>query len=269
MKRCSPSLKLLTVILLAVMPFSASHGIIIRHDKADSGYRVDEKHYPQLFFLHTRFNNKVCVATLIASRWAITAAHCTRQTPLLEQVSRHEKFSLEIAGINYDADRVVLHPMADTGDELQDVDLALIHLTREVTSIIPARLNRESNEMGQVFSLLGWGYSGIGTRGLQSNDGRFRRAENRVSTAGQWLEFRFDDPRESGSQALELEGIPGLGDSGSPALLETDQGFIVVGIAVGELEEGAAPDYQGLYGTTQLYERISSHLGWIESVISK
>ena len=30
---------------------------------------------------------------------------------------------------------------------------------------------------------------------------------------------------------------------------------------------GEAPSNQGLYGTTQVYERISSHLEWIESVI--
>ena len=248
---------------------SATQAIIIRHDKADARYRVDDARYPQLFFLHTRFDNKVCVATLVSPRWAITAAHCTRQTPLLETVTRDEHFALAIAGKTIAADRVELHPHSNTGNELTDVDLALIHFSEDVLHVTPAHLNRDSNELGRVYSLMGWGYHGIGTRGYRSNDGRLRRAENRVIASGQWLEFRFDDPREAGSQALTLEGIPGLGDSGSPALLETDDGLVVVGITVGELEEGDAPAHQGLYGTVQLYERISSHLDWIEQVIAE
>jgi len=76
------------------------------------------------------------------------------------------------------------------------------------------------------------------------------------------------DPREPGSQALDLEGVPGLGDSGGPALLETGSAPIIMGIAVGELEQGPSPAHQGLYGATQLYERISTHMDWIEQVMS-
>lgn len=255
--------------LLVVLPFSASQGIIIRHDKSDFRYRVDEADFPQLFFLHTSFNNKVCVATLISPRWAITAAHCTKETPLLETVSHHEDFYLTVAGHRYRIEQLILHPASDTGDEFTDVDLALFQLDRDVEGVRPASLYRRQDEANQVFSLVGWGYSGIGTRGMQSNDGHMRRAENRVVKADQWLEFLFDDPRLPGSQALALEGIPGLGDSGGPALIETADGLVLAGIAVGELEEGESPEYQGLYGTTQLYERISSHLAWIDGIISR
>jgi hypothetical protein len=254
--------------LFLLLPCAGAQAIIIRHDKADSRYRVEESSYPQLFYMHTRFENRVCVATLIAAQWALTAAHCTRQTPLLETVSRHEHFVLTIAGKAVETDRVVLHPQSDTGNELHDVDLALIHLTTGVENVQPAQLNQSPNEQDQIYTLLGWGFSGDGTRGLQGNDGRMRRALNRVTLAGKWLEFLFDDPRTPGSKALDLEGVPGLGDSGSPALLETDDGLVVVGITVGELEEGEAPKHQGLYGTILLYERISSHLTWIAHTIA-
>lgn len=246
----------------------SSQAIIIRHDKADFRYQVEETKYPQLFFLHRGFDNKICMATLISTRWAITAAHCTRQTPMLETYTRKQPFVLTIARQQYQVDTLVLHPLSDTGDELNNVDLALIRLDREVTGVAPAMLYRESNENNQIASLLGWGFTGIGTLGLRSNDGKFRRARNRVEEAGQWLKFRFDDPREPGNRALDLEGVPSLGDSGGPALLETENGLVLLGIALGELEEGEPPPKQGLYGTTQLYERISSHLEWIETVIS-
>jgi len=44
---------------------------------------------------------------------------------------------------------------------------------------------------------------------------------------------------------------------------------VLAGIALGELEVGEPPLAQGLYGTTQLYERVSSHLDWIDAVISE
>jgi len=91
---------------------------------------------------------------------------------LLDTVSRLERYQLTVAGHTVHADRVELHPLSETGDELKNVDLALIHLADGISDVVPARLNRGSDELGQVFSLVGWGYSGIGTRGLQGNDGR-------------------------------------------------------------------------------------------------
>lgn len=259
----------LLACLLLLLPVAAAQAIIIRHDKADTRYRVEETRYPQVFFLHTGNAHKICIATLVSPHWAITAAHCTRETPLLDTLRRNERYDLTIARKAYTVAAVVLHPQHDSGDQLRDVDLALIRLDRDVENVVPVVLNREVNEARQVLSLVGWGYTGIGTLGMRNNDGRLRRAQNRVDEAGQWLSFTFDDPRTPGNQALELEGIPGLGDSGGPALLETDAGPVLMGIALGELEEGESPPVQGLYGTVQLYERISSHLDWIEQVIAE
>ncbi len=267
MGRHIPYTRLLLCLVL-LLPFTAAQAIIIRHDKADRRYRVDESGYPQLFYLHTGFDNKICIATLISPHWAITAAHCARETPLLDTVTRHEEYTLTIARKQYQVTALVMHPRHDTGDQMQDVDLALIRLDRDVENIMPVRLNHDGNEARQVLSLVGWGFTGIGTLGMRNNDGLLRRAQNRVEEAGQWLSFVFDDPRTPGNAALELEGIPGLGDSGGPALLETAEGPMLMGIALGELEEGESPEVQGLYGTVQLYERISSHLEWIEQVIA-
>jgi secreted trypsin-like serine protease len=264
----SKILRYLIVGLLLTVPASASFGIIIRHDKSDISYHVDEANYQQLFFLHTSFDNKVCVATLINARWAITAAHCMEQTPLGETIANNGQYQVTVAGKPNQVMEIALHPQHNTGNQLENVDLALIRLDRDVENVRPIALYRDNNESDQVFSLLGWGFTGIGTRGLSSNDGRFRRALNRAEEADQWLLFRFDDPRINGNQALTLEGVPGLGDSGGPALLETSDGSFLAGIALGELEEGESPSAQGLYGTTQVYERISSHLEWIDATIN-
>ncbi|MDT8399383.1 MAG: trypsin-like serine protease [Pseudomonadales bacterium] len=245
----------------------AAQAIVIRHDRADAGYRVDEKAFPQVFYLHYRFNNKVCMGTLISSQWAITAAHCTDQTPIQATLDRQEAYHLSIGGQSYDIAELVIHPDYHPNDSMA-VDLALIRLDRDVPAIRPVTLYRDSDELNKVVSFLGWGYTGYGTVGRKSNDGHFRRAQNTVFQAGQWLRFRFDDPRRRDQHALQLEGVPGLGDSGGPALLETDTGLFILGVARGEIADPADPQApEGLYGAIELYERISSHQDWIDQTL--
>lgn len=253
------------LLLLAILP---AHAIVIRHDRGDSSYQVDPARYPQLFHLHTRSSRqKVCMATLIAPRWAITAAHCAEQTPIAATLASGEAYVLEVAGGEYRIETLVLHPEYSGGEWLSGVDLALIRLDREVPDVTPAVLNRSLDESGRIVQLFGWGHTGTGNSGRVRNDRRFRRAENVISSAGQWLSFRFDDPREQDSQALPLEGVPGLGDSGGPALLQEAGAMVLMGVALGEIESAEGRQTQGRYGAVEIYERVSRHLAWIEAVL--
>ncbi len=252
-------------LCLALAASVTAEAIVIRHDMADSRYRVEESDFPQVFYLHTRFNNKVCMATLISSRWALTAAHCLDQTPILETVGRQERYEVMMADRPYRIVDLRIHPDYRPF-ELAGTDLALIKLDRDA-HVEPLPLYRERNELDQVVSFVGWGYTGLGTVGRQRNDGRFRRAENTVFEADQWLKFRFDDPRQEFPKARQLEGVPGLGDSGGPALFEAPEGRVIMGVARGELENPNAPTMQGIYGAIEIYERISLHLEWIEAQI--
>ncbi|MEL6605956.1 MAG: trypsin-like serine protease, partial [Cyanobacteria bacterium J06614_10] len=77
----------------------------------------------------------------------------------------------------------------------------------------------------------------------------------------QWLVFKFDAPPD----CTDLEGISGPGDSGSPALLETENGWAIAGISSGNEDHGLG---EGRYNTTEYYTRVSQYLGWIDSVIN-
>ena len=88
----------------------------------------------------------------------------------------------------------------------------------------PIPLQMDEDELGAEISLVGWGFFGLGTTGRQYDDGTLRRARNRITLANRHLRIVFDDPRELSGQAVDLEGLPGLGDSGGPALLETETG---------------------------------------------
>ena len=251
------------------------NAIVIRHDRSDSRYQVDEGQYPQLFFLDFRYENKVCVGTLIGKRWAITAGHCIEDTALGDSLKGKRPYALSIHGQSVRVKSVQMHPDFRSFDSEAHVDLALVEFESEVSHILPAEIYRRQDELDQVLSLVGWGFTGIGTRGLLSNDGKMRRAENQVFEADRWLKFRFDDPRTEA--ALDLEGIPGLGDSGGPALIESGGVFLVAGIAVGELQEVISEDstghsssgQKGQYGAIEVYERVSNHYDWIDRTIEK
>lgn len=255
----------LSLLCLCALPAA---GIVIRHDRSDASYVADARQYPQLFHLQERNRRKVCIATLIAPRWAITAGHCVDDTPIRSRLAEGERYPLQVAGQSYAVDALVLHPEYSNGKLLQGVDLALLHLDRAVSDVEPVALQRSGNEVASVATLLGWGSTGNGMSGRRHNDGKFRRAENRVDTADLWLEFHFDDPSLPDSPALALEGVAGLGDSGGPALLEGEQGFTLLGIAVGELERSGDDKRQGRYGAIGVYERISRHVTWIDAVLA-
>lgn len=262
------------LLLIATLTLSTSTGlqaIVIRHDTGYAQHLASESQFPAVFWLEQREQRKVCVATLIAPQWAITAAHCVEETGLKFAMDASERFAVHIATDSVLIDKVVIHPNYQFREMPEstalEVDLALLHLSQPVLATTPLSLYRSADEIDQVATFLGWGYFGIGTTGMQIDDGRMRQAQNRVVDAtGSRLRFDFDDPRDSAALALPMEGLPGLGDSGGPALLRSGNGFALAGVAVGEVSAAIGEGRElGRYGAVAVYERLSAHLVWIEA----
>jgi len=259
---------ILKCLLLVVAPLTLnSHAIITRHDNGVSKYVVNPSLYPAFFYLEKQGNRKVCVATLIHESWAITAAHCAQETSLAQNMLSGKRFEVRLAGRVQIVDRLVVHP--EYGEDfVDDVDLALLHFREPLSFPRPLPLHSTKDELDQTVSILGWGFYGLGTTGREYDDGKLRLAQNKITKAAGKLQFEFEDPRLSDSRALDLEGVPGLGDSGGPALIETSAGYFLAGVAVGELvTPGFSEETQGKYGAVAVYERISSHLDWIRNIV--
>lgn len=259
-------------LLAAILCVVPAHAIVYRHDTGYSGFVARDSDYPAVFPLYTQKNGfKICAATLISRSWAITAAHCTEQTPLASSLRAGEGFEVTIAGQVFQVSQLVLHPSwpGNPGSrfDTSQVDLALIRLDSPVDIADPLSLYEAGDESGQVLTFLGWGYSGTGRTGLSVNDGRLRFARNKVTEALEQLLFVFDTPDGPASLAVAYEGVPGLGDSGGPALVRHNDTWQIAGVAVGELEQ-ASGGATGLYGATVVYERLSRHLAWIRQVIA-
>ncbi|MEX1196780.1 MAG: trypsin-like serine protease [Pseudohongiellaceae bacterium] len=267
----SASSRLVAALMCTVLATVPASAIIIRHDTGYDEYFAREADFPAVFHLTDDNERPACIATLIDASWAITAAHCLRETPLQNHLDAGRPFSVEVAGQEVEIIDAVVHEhyAPDSMHGGSDVDLALLRLDRALGFPRPVPLYRQAKEQGRVMTFVGWGFHAVGSGGRFMNDERFRKARNTVTRAGDRLHFRFDDPVTPGSDALPLEGLPGTGDSGGPALLFHEERWHLAGVAVGELArqgEDGADLRQGLYGAVVLYERLSIHQQWIDAV---
>ncbi len=242
--------------LLTSAPMSA---IVIRHDVSDESYREDPGAFAAVFGLYTRAGAPECLATLIAPRWAVTAAHCTEDRVFRGEMAKAEpRHRVILGGKDRHLDRAFRY---EPGADGVKRDIALVHFAEPVTDVSPLPLYDDDDEVGRVVLIPGWGTPGDGLKGLGKWDGVFRVAENRVDIARDGrLVWVFDDPRSLRRRALRREGISGPGDSGGPALIPTADGLMVAGISSAQRTMGRA---EGLYGAEEIFVRIFELRAWI------
>ena len=249
----SPPLLLLVCVLAGVLAPRDAACIIMRHDIDATAYLVGDAEHPWLVDL---LGPGDCMGTLIDPSYLLTVAHCAEEMSPDQTIAIGSEGSVVV--------EIVLHPQY-RGDEH---DIALIRFGAPVADVSPVGLYRERDEAGQVLQLLGRGLHGTGLEGEPgaTDDGRLRRATNTITQATEeWLEVRFEAPGESG--ITELEGVGAGGDSGGPALLESNGSLVVAGL--NSWGEGPGSLAVGQYGALDHAARVSSYLPWIDATIAR
>jgi secreted trypsin-like serine protease len=223
--------------------------------------------------------------TLIHSNWVLTAAHLFSSST----VNNPGNVSFQVGGNQYTADQVILHPeyVNFNVSRFDGVDLALVRLSSSASGIPPAILNANLGaEIGQVGTYVGFGRGGTGVTG-QSGSAGIKRAGNNVidvdgssfsNLSDRLLLSDFDHPTDASwnrlgsASALDLEYCLASGDSGGAQFIETESGWLLVGVnsfvATTDVDEqGNATTPTSSYGWLSGTIRVASHHGWIVQTV--
>ena len=90
---------IISSVFIAMCVSLPAQAIVIRDDVDDAEYLLAAGSYEAVFDV---FEKRGGVGTLISSEWAITAGHVGQDIPVGHRV--------EIAGAQYEVQRVILHP---------------------------------------------------------------------------------------------------------------------------------------------------------------
>ncbi|TFJ95143.1 Trypsin-6 [Platysternon megacephalum] len=174
-----------------------------------------------------------CTASLIAPNWVLTAKHCAtaKEKPEVRVgATAWAKGELMVV------DRTVMAPNAD---------LALMHLTADVTTATPVKLADANPPVGSIVTMWGWGLTSPSAT-MTSPDLKF--AQGKIAT--------YTDADAYGGKAVSINGVDGTvwqGDSGGPA-------FTADGIQFGV---ASTAQYWNKQNT---YVQVATYRGWIKDV---
>lgn len=210
------------------------------------------------------------MGTLIAPRWVITAAHASDRfeagKPNSIDLATHYVY---VNGRGYRIEKAFVHPGYTSpkgngsGTDGIDDDIALLKLTSDVKDGKFACLYEGNDELDKMAVVAGMGLPGTGAGGTSKPDGALRGATVLVDkVAPNILSWNFRPPGDP--RATALEGISGPGDSGGPAFISNKSGELcVAGISSTQSNTGT----NSVYGVTEHYTRVSSHLAWLKKVM--
>lgn len=242
-------------VLIPVLVPLENPAIVIRHDRPDSAYVALGSRYADIL-AHVEERAE---GTVLAPRWVLTAAH------VVESLGPFDAPWVTIGGSRYDVEKILIHPDWEGGwdDFLSNHDLALLKLERPVPQVRPVRLYRGDEEHGMVVTLLGRGKTGTGVTGQVGEKGMtVRGATNRIDGVSETALLMTFDIGEDDS--TELEAGAGAGDSGGPALLARGDTIFIVGVS----SAGTGAKGYGMYGTLDIYTRVSGLADWIEETMA-
>ena len=235
----------------------------IRDDVADSFYTslAQQSVYDSVGFLTWSIGSSGYIAsgTLIAPDWVLTAGHVVGGTDDNGAGVSGMIFGMgpTYNGIGISATEWIPYGgwSSSGGNLWAGVDLGLVHLSQAITNVAPAQMDFSTSLLGLLGTSVGYGRSGTGLTGMNTNPGVKRAGQNVIDAQGGMLTtmgngslldldgisstvlfYDFDKPAESvlssmGSTApVALEYLIGGGDSGGGLFIDVGGVTKLVGV---------------------------------------
>jgi hypothetical protein len=141
-------------------------------------------------------------------------------------------------------------------------DIALLRLSEPVKGVTPIDFFSKDNEVELIATIIGHGDTRKGTGGQWISDDQLRGATSKIDRADKnWIYLTFDEP----PKGTELEGAPGRGDSGGPAIIFIDGKNFVAGVSSLGMDGKNGP---GTYGAEDSFVRVSAYNDWIKIILA-
>ncbi len=242
-----------------------------------------------------------CSGTLMPTgRHILTAAHCFNNTGVVGVGNPTVFFDLPSGRVAIESVKFDLHPTWTGFEVIAPGDIAVVKLAQQAPAAAERfDIYRDSDEVGQVMTKVGYGRIGIGRQGAFDNnfDSRKLAGENRVDTSydicvdaalgtnagATQLGYDFDN-RRSGNDAYDvLCGISddrgqggqevGIapGDSGGPLLIDgkvagvASHGFTLIGPGTPDVDNQLNSSFGEFIGDT----RVSFYQDWIDARLAE
>ncbi|MGW2084552.1 S1 family peptidase [Streptomyces sp. NPDC001880] len=202
-----------------------------------------------------------CGASLIDSRWLVTAAHCVNPKALdgIVRIGSHDR---ESGGTVRHVKRTVTHPAYDVESDPSTNDIALVELDHPVKEK-PIRIAKSVGEPGTPTRLFGFG-TVLDTHNLPDAvfPDRLQQLDTRIGAVNECSPGRADKTR-----ICTVSRTPGamacFGDSGGPQIQRGRDGrWELVGVTSGD------GDTDPTCGTGPgMYTNVPAYAKWIDKTI--